>query len=112
MIRFFLFIFLLIHSPAFAGSYVNSAKWSGKDAGYNDCGFTGFICTMYTKNVKTNRNSVSLGQNLKVYANGKEIDSFEVKRIYYDSSKGQCWISKERKKKFKTYFATFGCRGK
>ena len=112
MIRFFLFILLLINSPAFAGSYVNSAKWNSKDAGYNDCGFTGFICTMYTKNVKTNRNSVSLGQNLKVYANGEEIDSFKVKRIYYESSKGQCWISKERKKKFKTYFATFGCRGR
>ena len=33
----------------------------------------GFICTMYTKNVKTNRNLVSLGQNLKLYANGEEI---------------------------------------
>ena len=43
---------------------------------------------------------------------GKEIDSFEVKRIYYDSSKGQCWISKERKKQFKTYFTTYGCRGR
>ena len=71
MIRFFLYFFLLIHSPAFAGNYVNSVKWSGKDAGYNDCGFTGFICTMYTKNVTTNRNSISLGQTLKVYANGK-----------------------------------------
>ena len=37
---------------------------------------------------------------------------FEVKRIYYDSSKGQCWISKERKKQFKTYFTTYGCRGR
>ena len=110
MIRFFLYFFLLIHSPAFAGNYVNSVKWSGNDAGYNDCGFTGFICTMYTKNVTTNKNSISLGQTLKVYANGKEIDTFEVKRIYYDSSKKQCWISKERKKKFKTYFVTYGCR--
>ncbi len=112
MIRIVVLLFLLIHTSAFAGDYVRSASWSGKDAAYNDCGFTGIFCTMSTKNVKTNRNSVSLGQYLKVYANGKEIDSFEVKRIYYDSSKGQCWISKERKKQFKTYFTTYGCRGR
>lgn len=111
MIRFLLF-FLFIHTTAFAGSYVGSASWNGRDAAYNDCGFTGFLCTMSTKNVKSSRNSISLGQNLTIYSNGKEVDSFEVKRIYYDSTKGQCWISKERKKEFKTYFVTYGCRGK
>ena len=111
MIRIVIFLFL-IHTSAFAGDFVKSAQWKSGDAAYNDCGFTGIFCTMSTKNVKTNRNSVSLGQYLKVYANGKEIDSFEVKRIYYDSSKGQCWVSKERKKQFKTYFTTYGCRGR
>ena len=104
--------FLFIHTTAFAGSYVGSASWNGRDAAYNDCEFTGFLCTMSTKNVKSSRNSISLGQNLTIYSNGKEVDSFEVKRIYYDSTKGQCWISKERKKEFKTYFVTYGCRGK
>jgi hypothetical protein len=111
MIRIVIFLFL-IHTSVFAGDYVKSAQWKSGDAAYNDCGFTGVFCTMSTKNVKANRNSISLGQYLTVYANGKEIDSFEVKRIYFEQAEGRCLISKERKKKFKTYFVTFRCRGK
>ena len=99
-------------SAAYAGNYVGSASWGNGDAAYNDCGLTGIFCTMSTKNVKANRNSVSLGQYLTIYANGKEIDSFEVRRIYYESNTGRCLISKERKKKFKTYFVTYKCRGR
>ena len=103
---------LLCCNLSVAGNYVKSASWSNGDAVHNDCGYIGFFCTMSTKNVKVNRNSVSLGQNIIIYLNGKQIDSFEVKRIYYDSNTGQCWISKQRKKKFKNYFVTYNCRGR
>ena len=102
---------LLWCNISFAGGYVKSAYWKNGDAAHNDCGFTGIFCTMSTKNVKANRNSISLGQNIIIYSNGKQIDSFTVQRIYYDSKTGQCWISKQRKEKFKDYFVTYNCRG-
>ena len=67
---------------------------------------------MYTKNVKANRSSISIGQLLTVYANGEKVDTFEVKRIYFEPKTRQCWISKQRKKKFKTYFVTGNCRAR
>ena len=101
---------LLLSSNAYAKTY-KTASWShSADSAYNDCGFTGFICSM-TMDAKAHKTSTRVGDYLTIYdKNKKQIDEFKVKKIHYQN--GQCWITPQPIRKYKTYFVTYNCKVK
>ena len=105
--RFLIFFFFLVifTENAIAGKYVNSVRWSSHVA-YADCNYWG-MCTLFDKNISSNRKSVSRGDSITVNRDG-EVETIKVRRIYKDGNR--CWISPERKKEFKTFLLVSGCR--
>jgi hypothetical protein len=101
------------HEEKKTGSkYVNSVKWKFNSAmAYNDCGITGVSCDAWL-GVSANRDFVNIGDKITVYnKNKKVIETFEVKKIYLDYDKNQCWVSKLNKEKFKDYLSIQNCTG-
>ena len=92
--------------------YVNSVKWKFNSAmAYNDCGIIGVSCDAWL-GVSANRDFVNIGDKITVYnKNKKVIETFEVKKIYLDYDKNQCWVSKLNKEKFKDYLSIQNCTG-
>ena len=78
---------------------------------YNDCGIIGVSCDAWL-GVSANRDFVNIGDKITVYnKNKKVIETFEVKKIYLDYDKNQCWVSKLNKEKFKDYLSIQNCTG-
>jgi hypothetical protein len=101
------------HEEKKTGSkYVNSVKWKFNSAmAYNDCGIIGVSCDAWL-GVSANRDFVNIGDKITVYnKNKKVIETFEVKKIYLDYDKNQCWVSKLNKEKFKDYLSIQNCTG-
>jgi hypothetical protein len=92
--------------------YVNSVKWKQNSTmAYNDCGIIGVSCDGWL-DVSASRNSASIGDKISVYnKKGKIIETFEVKKIYLDYDRNQCWVSKLNKEKFKDYLSIQNCTG-
>jgi hypothetical protein len=92
--------------------YVNSVQWKyNSPMAYNDCGIIGVSCDGWL-DVTASRNSASIGDKISVYnKKGKLIETFEVKKIYLDYDKNQCWVSKLNKEKFKDYLSIQNCTG-
>ena len=93
-------------------AYVYSVKWQNNSTmGYNDCGITGVSCNGWV-GVSTNKNSANIGDKITVYnKNKKVIETFEVKKIYIEYDKNQCWLSKQNKEQFKDYLSIQNCVG-
>ena len=91
--------------------YISSAKWKkNSKMAYNDCGITGFICDAWLGVSVDHNNFASKGSKLTVYnKNGGKIETFVVRTIHIDYDIGQCWLSKEDKKKYKDYLSISNC---
>lgn len=90
--------------------YVDSVKWKNSSTmAYNDCGFTGVLCTAYME-AKTTSTTAWIGSSLTVFnKNGDKIETFQVRKIFIDHDKKQCWVSKKNEEKFKDYLSIMNC---
>jgi hypothetical protein len=103
----------VVKEPKKTGAkYVNSVQWKyNSPMAYNDCGTIGVSCDAWL-GVSASRNYANIGDKISVYnKNGKLIETFEVKKIYLDYDKNQCWVSKLNKEKFKDYLSIQNCTG-
>ena len=104
----FLLLFLLGTTESSAASSVRSAAWpASADSAYSDCGFFGIICSM-DMGAKADQNIIRVRSIITIYnKNGEEIDTFKVKRIYYEN--GKCFITPQSKRRYTKYFVVHMC---
>ena len=111
-----LYLSFIYPLPSFATSAIDSARWNiSSESAYNNCGllglrFFGFFCEM-TVGAVANKSSTRLRSNLIIYdTKGNEIDSFIVKKIYFDPIDNRCRITPQPIRKFTTYFTVYECK--
>ena len=104
----FILLFLLGTTESFAASSVRSAAWpASADSAYSDCGFFGIICSM-DMGAKADQNIIRVRSFITIYnKNGEEIDTFKIKRIYYEN--GKCFITPQSKRRYTKYFVVHMC---
>jgi hypothetical protein len=103
-------ILILLFINNVQAEYVDRVQWE-KDPpqAYKECGIFGFFCDIYMP-ASSNKLKASHGSYIKVYnQDGKEIDNFMVKTIYYEKDKKRCYISKQLKEEPETYLTVHNC---
>lgn len=103
-------ILILLFINNVQAEYVDRVQWE-KDSpqAYKECGIFGFFCDIYMP-ASSNKLKASHGSYIKVYnQDGKEIDNFMVKTIYYEKEKKRCYISKQLKEEPETYLTVHNC---
>ena len=111
-----LFILILLNSSEiYAATTINSAKWmTNSAAGYNECGIFGsllfnFFCK--TQNdVYSDVNSAAIRSTITIFnKNDEVINTFKIKKIYYDKAAERCWITPQPIRNFTTYYTVSEC---
>jgi len=106
-----LYIFLvLMWCNTGHAEYVKSVQWKKNSTqAYKECTFFGFFCEIYME-VTSNKSNAEIGSYISVFdKEGKKIDKFMVKTIFYEKDRKLCIVSKQDKKEPDTYLSVRNC---
>ena len=90
--------------------YVKSVQWKKNSTqAYKECTFFGFFCEIYME-VSSNKSNAEIGSYISVFdKEGKKIDKFMVRTIFYEKDRKLCHVSKQNKKEPDTILSVQNC---
>ena len=116
--KIFFLLILFSSSEIFASNAINSAKWMPNSvAVYNECGILGsllfnFFCKTHN-DVYSDINSAEIRSTITIFnKNDKVINTFNIKKIYYDKAAERCWITPQPIRNYTTYYTVSECSPK